>query len=112
MTEAVVINGLLSDPALLRDYEWYELPPRIPEEEVISSRGACARTQFDGFTDQHPENNPRKRYAKKLCATCPVQAECRKVLDHLLDHAPDPRWVTGVWAGEGPADWNRRRNGR
>lgn len=46
--------------------------------------------------------------AKRICATCPVQARCREKADRV--EAPLSRqnhW--GVWAGETPVERFRRR---
>lgn len=110
--EAVLSGGLLHDAAALRDYEWYEMPPRIPEETVISTRGACANTQHPGFLNCGPQHAKVQREAKAMCARCPVQDECRTVIDYLRDNVPSPRWVTGMWAGEGPGEQERRRKER
>lgn len=109
MTGAVLSDGLLHDPAAFRDYEWYEMPPRIPEERILAEHGACAGTQHPGFMLCGPQYAKVQREAKAMCGRCSVQDECRTVLDYLRDNVPSPRWVTGMWAGEGPGEQELRR---
>jgi hypothetical protein len=88
------------------------MPPRIPEEDVIASQGACANTQDRAWTDLSPQMQGENIRAKGVCSRCPVQDECRTVIDYLRDAAPDPRWLAGIWAGEGPGEQERRRKGK
>lgn len=106
---AVLHGGLLHEPEVLVDLGYFELPPRIPEEDVIASRGLCRGSQFSGFTDLSQANRKARNRAIAHCNVCPVAAECRVVGDYLDLNVEDPRLITGLYAGEGPAERERRR---
>lgn len=103
-----LVDGLLME-AEADDLGFFELPPRIPEEDVIAARGRCSGSQHDGFTDLSRGNSKSRHEALDLCARCPVQEECRIVADYLDGHAGEFDLMTGIWAGEGPAARERRR---
>lgn len=105
-TTATVIDGLLHE---VEDLGYFELPPPIPEEAVIAARGRCSGTQHSGFLDLSRGNSAQRAEARAMCARCPVQRECRIVADYLDANAGDPELMTGIWAGEGPAARQRRR---
>lgn len=55
----------------------------------------CAQTDPDTWTDPGPGHG--SRLPKRICGTCPVQAECATHADRIHDHdghAPD-----GIWGG-------------
>lgn len=66
------------------------------------SAGLCA--QVDGEL-WYPEKGDSTRPAKKICAACPVRAEC-------LDYALTRREAFGVWGGLSPAERHRLLKGR
>lgn len=104
-----VVDGLLMEAGVEDDLGFFELPPRIPEEDVIARRGKCSGTRHDGFTDLSRGNSKNRHEALKMCARCPVQRECRIVADYIDSHAGEFDLLTGIWAGEGPAARERRR---
>lgn len=108
MTDTVVHNGLLH-ASEFKDYIDIEMPPRIPEEDIIAARGKCSGKRHSGFTDLSRGNSAKRREALALCARCPVQAACRTVADYLDAHFGEFDLLTGIWAGEGPAARERRR---
>lgn len=66
-------------------------PLRPPSREEIAWQdwGMCSQTSPDAF---FPDKGQPTAAAKRVCATCPVQAEC---LEYAL--ANDERF--GVWGG-------------
>lgn len=106
---AVLHDGLLFEAEVIEDLGYFELPPRIPEEGVIASRGLCRGSQYSGFTDLSQANRKARQRAIARCNVCPVKAECRRVGDYLDLNVEDPRLITGLYAGEGPAERERRR---
>lgn len=108
-----IIDGLLWEESE-ESFDFIELPPRIPEEDIIASRGACASSQYPGFMRPGPQNMKVQHQAKAMCAACPVLDECRIVADYLHENMPDSRWMAGIWAGETPIERERRlkREGR
>lgn len=104
----VLVGGLLHADEFVRDYEFFEMPPRIPEEDLLASQGACAGSQYEGFMLQGPQNAKVQQQAKAMCNACPVREECRIVADYLRENMADPRWMVGMWAGETSAEQQRR----
>lgn len=102
------VDGLLH-ASEFKDCQDVELPPRIPEEDIMAARGKCSGTRHDGFTNLSRDNSEHRREALAMCARCPVQRECRIVADYLDEHLGDFELLTGIWAGEGPAARERRR---
>lgn len=70
------IADVLAETAEHADPDWYE-------------RALCAQTDPEAF---FPEKGGSTREAKKVCAVCPVRAEC---LAYALEH--DERF--GIWGG-------------
>lgn len=66
-------------------------PLRLPTREEIAWQdwGMCSQTSPDAF---FPDKGQPTAAAKRVCATCPVQAEC---LEYAL--ANNERY--GVWGG-------------
>lgn len=60
----------------------------VPEDDW-TEQALCAQTDPESF---FPEKGGSTREAKKVCASCPVRAEC---LDHALEH--EERF--GIWGG-------------
>jgi len=67
---------------------WREDPERW------QSRGLCAQTDPEAF---FPERGATARPSKRICAGCPVSAEC---LAYALEH--DERY--GIWGGTSPSE--------
>lgn len=66
-------------------------PLRLPTREEVAWQdwGMCSQTSPDAF---FPDKGQPTAAAKRVCASCPVQAEC---LEYAL--ANDERY--GVWGG-------------
>lgn len=66
-------------------------PLRLPSREEVAWQdwGMCSQTSPDAF---FPDKGQPTAAAKRVCATCPVQAEC---LEYAL--ANNERY--GVWGG-------------
>lgn len=50
-------------------------------------------------------NSPDAKYAKSICAECPVVDEC-------LDYAVQNKIVEGIWGGMTPNERKRKMKGR
>lgn len=61
----------------------------LAESTAWQEEALCAQTDPEAF---FPERGASPRQAKKVCAQCPVQAEC---LDFALEHNE----TFGVWGG-------------
>ncbi len=81
-----------------------ELPPLgdAGEDDPLGWRehALCAQTDPEAF---FPEKGGSTREAKKVCQTCPVQAEC---LAYALEH--DERF--GIWGGLSERERRRLRS--
>ena len=67
-----------------------------PNRPAWMRRAACAGVEVDVF---FPGPRASGEQARRLCATCPVRAEC-------LAFAVDDRTTVGIWGG---TDENERR---
>lgn len=94
----ITVRQHVNDSGLLRrkvepvepDDDVIDLASLVPQGDLSwQDRGLCAQTDPEEF---FPDKGGATRYAKAICAVCPVQAEC---LDYAL--ANDERF--GVWGG-------------
>ena len=69
----------------------FELPSFTPEPWTRDA--ACATTDPDMFFP-HPSDVEGVRAAKRICAQCPVAADC------LAFAARSPRQEHGIWGGK------------
>ena len=67
--------------------------------EHAACRGMNPALFFAGNNPGRAGNKPQVAHAVKVCAGCPVKAEC-------LDYALNAREIEGVWGGE---DFTRSR---
>ncbi len=89
--------------------------PQHPLEPLLHKKGACVGAGPTLFFYVHtgrgndPEQTEFYRNAKAVCSGCPVQAECREVIDYL-EGRKNKEYCYGVWAGETPPErWRRRK---
>jgi len=60
--------------------------------------------------DWYPEHHPQAVVATRICAACPVRAEC---LEHALSGADTGRGITtGIWGGTTTRERSRLRQAR
>lgn len=74
----------------------------ILDEEPWMASGLCAETDPEAF---FPEKGGSTRPAKKVCASCPVMAEC---LEYAL--RTDQRF--GIWGGKSERERRKIRDQR
>ncbi len=78
---------------------------RIPGQ--WAERVLCAQADPDVW---YPEHHALIARAKRICATCPVRAEC---LEYALSGADTWRGITtGIWGGTTPRERSRLRQAR
>jgi WhiB family transcriptional regulator, redox-sensing transcriptional regulator len=73
----------------------------IPDAPEWQDRAACAGNDVDLFVSE--STGSHYRYARTVCADCPVKAEC-------LDYGLHEEY--GMWGGLGPRQRRRVRNER
>lgn len=66
-----------------------DITNNVPTPPPFMARGLCATTDPEAF---FPEKGGSTREAKRVCAVCPVQAEC-------LDYAIANNERYGIWGG-------------
>jgi WhiB family transcriptional regulator, redox-sensing transcriptional regulator len=72
-----------------------------------AERALCAQADPDTW---YPDNHAQAVAATRICATCPVRAEC---LDYALSGAETWRGITtGIWGGTTPRERSPRRQAR
>lgn len=83
-----------------------------PEGSDWIRDAACGDTDPDLFTDEYTGNAEERRArqdeAKAICARCPVQAPCRRLID-AIERTQLPNYWSSIWAGETVAERRRRR---
>jgi WhiB family redox-sensing transcriptional regulator len=78
---------------------------RIPGQ--WGGRAICTQADRDVW---YPDHHALIAEAKRICAACPVQAEC---LNYALSAADTWRGVTtGIWGGTTPRERSRLRQAR
>lgn len=78
-------------------------PPKFQHPEFVA-RAVCRGMNPDTFYPPRGDNVGVQR-AKKVCADCPVQAEC-------LAYAFDTRQADGVWGGYSAQERRQLRRSR
>ena len=82
--------------------------PKPEREESWQENALCVQTDPDLF---FPEHGHDCRPAIRVCAQCPVVAECREYCDRLEHRSVSNGYVSGVFGGESPeARISRRRS--
>ena len=77
----------------VRRHEWHERAEcRDHDRELF----------FDPAHEGHAERVRREQAAKKVCATCPVRAECLRFAESVPERF-------GVWGGTTPRERAKRR---
>ena len=72
-----------------------------------AERALCARADPDAC---YPEHHALIAAAKRICATCPVRAQC---LEYALSGADTWRGITtGIWGGTTPRERSQLRQAR
>ena len=72
-----------------------------------AERALCAQTDPDTW---YPGNHAQAAAAKRICAACPVRAQC---LQYALSGADTWRGITtGIWGGTTPRERSRLRQAR
>ena len=79
----------------LSDYRWAS-----PTREPWMADAVCAQTDPDLF---FPEAGGSSKAAKKLCAECPVRAQC-------LAYALKNGETEGIWGGASPKERRAMRS--
>ena len=71
-----------------------------------AERALCAQADPDAW---YPEHHAQP-WAKRICAACPVRAQC---LEYALSGADTWRGITtGIWGGTTPRERSRLRQAR
>jgi WhiB family transcriptional regulator, redox-sensing transcriptional regulator len=72
-----------------------------------AERALCAQADPDAW---YPEHRAQAVVAKRICAACPVRAQC---LEYALSGADTWRGITtGIWGGTTPRERSRLRQTR
>lgn len=85
------------------------MPPVTARERRVAERSAC-RGMVDLFLiDPDEMTTADEERCRKVCASCPVFDDCRRLVDSLESATQRPCHLTGYWAGESVYDRARRR---
>ena len=85
-------------------------PDGTARATTLAIPGQWAERALCAQADPDPEHHALIARAKRICAACPVRAEC---LEYALSGADTWRGITtGIWGGTTPRERSRLRQAR
>lgn len=86
-----------------------EMPPVTALERSVAERGACRGMGELFLIDPWTMTTAAEAQCRKVCESCPVFDDCRRLVERLESNDQEPYHLTGYWAGESVYERARRR---